>query len=42
VLFNAPPGKVTQVQELYKQLEVLNQAIDAATERWMELAELEP
>ncbi len=41
VLFNAPPGKVTQVQELYKQLEVLNQAIDAATERWMELAELE-
>jgi ATP-binding cassette subfamily F protein uup len=40
-LFNAPPGKVTQVQELYQQLEVLNQAIDKATERWMELAEME-
>src|SRR3712207_7629484 len=26
VLYNAPAGKVTQVQELYKQLEVLNQA----------------
>lgn len=41
VLFNAPPGKVTQVQELYQKLETLNQAIDTATERWMELAELE-
>ena len=41
VLFNAPPGKVTQVQELYKQLEVLNQAIDTATERWLELAEID-
>jgi ATP-binding cassette subfamily F protein uup len=41
VLFNAPPGKVTQVQELYHKLETLNQAIDKATERWMELAELE-
>ena len=40
-LFNAPPGKVTQVQELYQQLEALNQAIDRATERWMELAEIE-
>ncbi|MBD2013653.1 ABC-F family ATP-binding cassette domain-containing protein [Microcoleus sp. FACHB-53] len=41
VLFNAPPGKVTQVQELYQQLETLNQAIETATERWLELAESE-
>lgn len=41
VLFNAPPGKVTQVQELYQQLETLNQAIETATERWLELAELD-
>ena len=41
VLFKAPPGKVTQVQELYQQLEALNQAIDTATERWLELAELD-
>jgi ATP-binding cassette subfamily F protein uup len=40
-LYNSPPGKVNQVQELYQQLESLNQAIDAATERWLELAELE-
>ncbi|HEY9632427.1 MAG TPA: ABC-F family ATP-binding cassette domain-containing protein [Coleofasciculaceae cyanobacterium] len=40
-LYNAPPGKITQVQELYQQLDALNQAIDTATERWMELAELE-
>jgi ATP-binding cassette subfamily F protein uup len=40
-LYNSPPGKVNQVQELYQQLETLNQAIDAATERWLELAELE-
>ena len=40
-LYSASPGKVTQVQELYEKLEVLNQAIDSATERWLELAELE-
>jgi len=40
-LYNAPPGKVNQVQELYKKLEVLGQAIDTATERWLELAEME-
>ncbi len=40
-LFNAPPGKVTQVQELYQKLETLTQVIDRATERWMELAEME-
>jgi len=38
-LYNAPAGKVTQVQELYQQLSQLNEAIDTATERWMELAE---
>ncbi|MBE9129717.1 MULTISPECIES: ATP-binding cassette domain-containing protein [unclassified Coleofasciculus] len=40
-LYNASPGKVTQVQELYEKLEVLNQSIDTATERWLELAEME-
>ena len=40
-LYNAPPGASTQVQQLYEQVEALTKAIDAATERWMELAELE-
>lgn len=40
-LYTASPGKVTQVQDLYQQLEVLTQAIDRATERWLELAEME-
>lgn len=40
-LYNASPGKVTHVQDLYEQLEKLSKAIDAATERWLELAELE-
>ena len=40
-LYNAPPGKVTQVQQLYEQLDSLTKAIDTATERWLELAELE-
>ena len=40
-LYNAPPGKVGEVQELYQKLEALNQAIDTATERWLELAESE-
>jgi ATP-binding cassette subfamily F protein uup len=39
-LYNAPPGKVTQVQELYQKIETLTQQIDTATERWLELAEL--
>jgi len=39
ILYNAPAGKVTQVQELYQQLSQLTGAIDTATERWMELAE---
>lgn len=40
-LYNSPPGKVTQVQELYQQLSQLNGAIDSATDRWMELAEID-
>ncbi|BAZ41373.1 ABC transporter-like protein [Calothrix sp. NIES-4101] len=38
---NAPSGNYTQVQKLYEKVEELKQAIDAATERWMELAEIE-
>jgi ATP-binding cassette subfamily F protein uup len=40
-LYNAAPGAVTQVRQLYEQVESLKQAIDAATERWLELAEIE-
>lgn len=40
-LYSAPPGSSTKVQELYKQVETLTQAIETATERWMELAEME-
>ncbi len=40
-LYHAPSGKVTQVQQLYEQLESLSKAIDTATERWLELSELE-
>ena len=40
-LYNATPGKVTQVQQLYEQLEALTKEIDTATERWLELAEIE-
>ncbi|MBD1831475.1 ATP-binding cassette domain-containing protein [Cyanobacteria bacterium FACHB-472] len=40
-LYNAPPGKITVVRELYEKVESLTQQIDAATERWMELAEVE-
>ncbi|MBA4445405.1 ABC-F family ATP-binding cassette domain-containing protein [Cylindrospermopsis raciborskii CS-506_D] len=31
----------TQVQNLYEQMEALKQAIDVATERWLELAEID-
>lgn len=41
ILYNAPPGSASKVQELYKQVETLTQAIESATERWMELAEIE-
>jgi ATP-binding cassette subfamily F protein uup len=40
-LVNASPGNYTQVQKLYEHLETLKQAIDVATERWLELAEME-
>lgn len=39
-LYSAPPGEVTKVRELYERVELLKLAIDAATERWLELAEL--
>ena len=39
-LYNAPPGAVTQVRQLYEQVETLTQAIETATERWLELAEI--
>ncbi|NWF62235.1 MAG: ABC-F family ATP-binding cassette domain-containing protein [Fischerella sp.] len=38
---NVPAGNYTQVQKLYEQVETLKQAIDTATERWLELAEIE-
>ncbi|NEP02657.1 MAG: ABC-F family ATP-binding cassette domain-containing protein [Symploca sp. SIO2E9] len=41
VLYNSPPQKVSEVQELYEKLERLTQAIDTATERWLELAEID-
>lgn len=38
---NVPSGNYTQVQKLYDQVEEIKRAIDKATERWMELAEIE-
>jgi len=40
-LYSAPPGAVTQVRELYEKVEHITQAIDTATERWLELADIE-
>ncbi|RCJ28855.1 multidrug ABC transporter ATP-binding protein [Nostoc minutum NIES-26] len=40
-LTKVSPGNYTQVQKLYEQAEKLKQAIDIATERWLELAEIE-
>jgi ATP-binding cassette subfamily F protein uup len=40
-LTNVAPGNYTQVQKLYEQVEALKQAIDVATERWLELAEMD-
>ncbi|MBV9390144.1 MAG: ABC-F family ATP-binding cassette domain-containing protein [Chroococcidiopsidaceae cyanobacterium CP_BM_ER_R8_30] len=40
-LYSAAPGAVAQVRELYEQVERLQQAIETATERWLELAEIE-
>ncbi|HEY9859023.1 MAG TPA: ABC-F family ATP-binding cassette domain-containing protein [Candidatus Obscuribacterales bacterium] len=39
-LYNNPPSGFSEVQELSERLAELTQAIDQATERWMELAEL--
>ena len=41
ILANVSPGNYSQVQKLYEQVENLKQAIDVATERWLELAEME-
>ncbi|MBW4689816.1 MAG: ABC-F family ATP-binding cassette domain-containing protein [Komarekiella atlantica HA4396-MV6] len=41
MLTNVSPGNYSQVQKLYEQVESLKQAIDVATERWLELAEME-
>lgn len=40
-LKNVSPGNYTQVQKLYEQVEAIKQAIDVATERWLELAEMD-
>ncbi len=40
-LANVPAGNYTQVQKLYDQIEAIKKSIDTATERWMELAEVE-
>ncbi len=38
---NVTAGNYTQVQKLYDEVEEIKRAIDKATERWMELAEIE-
>ncbi len=38
---SVPPGNYTQVQQLYEKVEALKEEIDRATERWMELAEID-
>lgn len=40
-LITVSPGNYTQVQKLYEQVEILKKAIDVATERWLELAEMD-
>jgi len=40
-LANVSAGNYSQVQKLYDQVEKLKKAIDVATERWLELAEME-
>ena len=41
VLYNNPPSNFIEMQQLTEQLAELSQAIDTATERWLELAERE-
>jgi ATP-binding cassette subfamily F protein uup len=40
-LISVSGGNYTQVQKLYEQVENLKQCIDIATERWLELAEMD-
>lgn len=40
-LYHAPPGSVDQVQKLHQKVEQLSTEIDQATERWLELAEID-
>ena len=40
-LYNAPPTEVSEVQKLHEKVENLGQEIDIATERWLELAEID-
>jgi ATP-binding cassette subfamily F protein uup len=40
-LYNSPPTGFTELQTLSERLATLEQAIETATDRWMELAELE-
>jgi ATP-binding cassette subfamily F protein uup len=40
-LANVSPGNYSEVQKLYDRVEKLKHAIDVATERWLELAEME-
>jgi len=39
LLYHNPPGGFTKVQQLSERLAELSEAIDTATERWLELAE---
>ncbi|NJM64862.1 MAG: ABC-F family ATP-binding cassette domain-containing protein [Acaryochloris sp. RU_4_1] len=41
ILYHSPPSDFSQVQQLSNTLATLTAAINTATERWMELAELE-
>ncbi len=40
-VLTSPPSDFVEVQALYEKLESLNQSIEIATERWLELAEIE-
>ncbi|ABG49778.1 ABC transporter related [Trichodesmium erythraeum IMS101] len=40
-LYNSPPTEVSEVQKLHEKVEGLGQEIDIATERWLELAEID-
>lgn len=40
-LYAVSPGAATKVRELYEKVENITKAIDTATERWLELAEIE-